>query len=409
MMVGNSLIHFILVSFFSSAAAAIVVSLWKSKKTSNQSGRYRAWAEINLAHLAQNVKELKRRLPADCRIMAVVKANAYGHGSVPVAKCLQSIGVNAYAVAEIREGVVLRKAGIQGEILILGYTSPWQFEDLYQYELTQTVINADYAAALNQYSKKIKVHVKIDTGMGRLGENVEQVDRILSIYRQPHLTVTGTYSHFCVPDYDLEADIAFTKRQIQCFYDLVHVIKSNGIEPGSLHLQSSYGIFHFSQLHCDLARPGIALYGAISAVKDNEESTFSLLPVLSLKARVTMVKSVNAGTSIGYGRNYKTTQDSLIATVSIGYADGVPRCLFEQGGHVLVKGQRAAIAGNICMDQMMIDVTHIEHVNEGDIVTLIGQDGEYCIAAEEVAARCHTIPNELLTGIGNRVDRVYVN
>ncbi|MFC5406113.1 serine racemase VanT catalytic subunit [Cohnella soli] len=381
----------------------------KSKKQSNRTDRYRAWAEINLSHLKHNVEELKRRLPKDCRIMAVVKANAYGHGSVPIAQKLQSIGINSYAVAEVSEGIALRKAGIQGEILILGFTSPWQFADLCRYDLTQTVLNADYAMTLNQYGKKIKVHVKIDTGMGRLGENVDQVERILSIYRQPHLIVTGTYSHFSVPDSDLKEDIAFTNEQINRFYRLVHVIQSNGFDTGRLHLQSSYGILHYPHLRCDMARPGIALYGAIDVVKDNDESSVSLLPVLSLRARVIMVKRVPAGSSIGYGRLYRTTQDSIIATVSIGYADGIPRCLFEQGGHVLVKGQRVAIAGNICMDQMMIDVTHVEHVEEGDIVTLIGQDGDCRITAEEVAVRCHTIPNEWLTGIGSRVDRVYVN
>ncbi|WP_229106730.1 alanine racemase, partial [Paenibacillus sp. 1001270B_150601_E10] len=315
-MVANSLIHFVLVTIVSIAAAA-VVGQWKPIKQPKRSGRYRAWAEINLSHFKHNVNELKRRLPDDCRIMAVVKANAYGHGSVPVAKCLQSIGVNAYAVAEIGEGIALRKAGIRGEILILGYTSPWQFEDLSRYDLTQTVIHAEYALALNQYGKKMKVHVKIDTGMGRLGESADQVERILSMYRQPHLLVTGTYSHFSVPDSERIEDITFTEGQIRCFYHLVGVIKANGFDPGRLHLQSSYGILYYPQLNCDLARPGISLYGAIDIAKIKDESLAALLPVLSLKARVTMVKRVPAGTYIGYGRHFKTTQDSLIATVSI--------------------------------------------------------------------------------------------
>ncbi|WP_338113878.1 serine racemase VanT catalytic subunit [Paenibacillus aquistagni] len=391
------------------AARGACIEHWKPDNKLQRSDGYRAWAEINLAHLKQNAAELKRRLPDACSLMAVVKANAYGHGSVPVAKCLQSIGIHSYAVAEIREGIALRKAGIRGEILVLGYTSPGQFEDLCRYGLTQTVIQAEYAIALNQYGKKMKVHVKFDTGMGRLGERADQVERTLCMYRQPNLLVTGTYSHLSVPDSDREEDIDYTKGQIRRFYHLVDAIKSNGLEPGRLHLQSSYGMLLYPELDCDLARPGIALYGAIDTAAGHDESTMNILPVLSLKARVTMIKRVPAGTHIGYGRRYKTAQDSLIATVSIGYADGIPRCLFEQGGYVLVRGQRAAIAGNICMDQMMIDATHLDHLEEGDVVTLIGQDGDCCITAIEVATRCHTIPNELLTGIGSRVDRVYLD
>jgi serine/alanine racemase len=278
---------------------------------------------------------------------------------------------------------------------------------LYGYHLTQTVTSADYAASINEYGRKIKIHIKIDTGMGRLGEIHHHTEQILSMYRQPNLQVSGTYSHLSVSDSHQENDIAYTHEQINRFYEVIGRLESEGINPGIQHIQSSYGILNYPDIKCGLARPGIALYGLLCKEEDRINTSICLRPVLSLKAKVTLVKTIRAGNYIGYGRNYVITQDSQIATVSIGYADGVPRALSDHGGYVLVKGQKAPITGKICMDQLMIDVTHIDGVKEGDTVTLIGQDGEETITAGQVASRCSTITNEIVSCIGNRVERIY--
>ncbi|WP_234032736.1 serine racemase VanT catalytic subunit [Paenibacillus faecalis] len=411
LLISNSLIHFFAVTLLSVLAAAIVarMTLRKSGKTDN---KHRAWAEINLAYLRHNLTELKRVLPKDCEIMAVVKANAYGHGAPQVAKFLTRENIKHFAVAEISEAIALRKQGIHAEILILGCTAPERFGDLVRYRLTQTAVSADYAAGLNAYAekvgKKIKVHIKIDTGMGRLGERYENIDRICSIYRHASLQVMGTYSHLSVSGSRTAEDIAYTKMQIDRFYHVIGQIREAGLSPGVLHIQSSHGILNFPDIRCGLARPGIALYGLLGMENSQPPVNIHLRPVLSLKAKVVQVKTIDAEQPVGYGRNYVPIQTSRIAAVSIGYADGISRALFGEGGYVLVRGQRARIAGNICMDQMMIDVTHIDGVQAGDTVTLIGQDGQEIITAEQIARRCGTIPNEVLSGIGARVERFYL-
>ena len=371
--------------------------------------QHRAWAEIRLDHLSHNVKELSNVLPPDCEIMAVVKANAYGHGGIPIAKHLNGIGVRHFAVADVEEGIALRRKGLQGEILVLGYTSPDRFGDLSRYRLSQTVLSTDYGKALNDYGNLINVHVKIDTGMGRLGERYSDMERIVSIYRLRNLRISGTFTHLSVSDSLEDEDIAFTKSQISRFVGIVDGLKAAGIHPGALHVQSSYGILNYPDLDFELARPGITLYGLLSSETDRVHAQVDLRPVLSLKARVTHVKEMNEDESVGYGRNYRTASSSRIASVSIGYADGVPRDLSEKGGYVLIRGQRARIAGNICMDQLMVDVSHIFGVQAGDVATLIGQDGEETITAGEVARRCGTIANEIVSRIGNRVERMYLN
>ncbi|CAH8770348.1 serine racemase VanT catalytic subunit [Paenibacillus dendritiformis] len=368
--------------------------------------RRRAWAEIRLDHVTHNVRELRGLLPPDCELMAVVKADAYGHGSIPVARHLSRIGVRQFAVAEVEEGVALRREGIKGEILVLGYTSPERFDDLARYRLTQTVISADYGKALDAFGKHVNVHIKIDTGMSRLGERWSHMDEICSMYRLRNVRVTGTFTHLSSCDSPAEADIAFTNAQIKRFRQTIDQIKAAGLDPGTLHMQSSYGVVNYPGLHCGMARPGIALFGLLGTERD--QAPIDLRPALSWRARVTLVKQMQADEPVGYGRNYKTRTGSVIATVSIGYADGVPRVLAEKGGAVLIRGQRAPIAGNICMDQFMVDVTHIGGVQEGDTVTLIGQDGEASITAGEMARRCGTITNEIVSRIGQRVDRIYL-
>ncbi|WP_256720448.1 MULTISPECIES: serine racemase VanT catalytic subunit [Paenibacillus] len=373
----------------------------------------RAWAEINLNHLRHNLKELKRVLPDTCDMMAVVKANAYGHGGPEVAKFLAGEGVRYFAVAAYSEGIALRKQGVFVEILVLGYTPPEAFSELVRYRLIQTVVSVDYAEELNRFGRKhgekMNVHIKIDSGMSRLGVLYDNIEPICSMYKQSNLQVTGIYSHLSMSDSQKEEDILYTNQQIDRYHQVIEQIRKAGLEPGMLHIQSSYGILNYPADGYSLARPGIALYGLLSKEDDRPNVKIHLRPVLSLKASVVQVKTIQAETPVGYGRNYVPNQTSRIAVVSIGYADGISRALFEQDGFVLVRGRKANIVGNICMDQMMIDVTHIEGVQAGDTVTLIGQDGKETITAGQIARRSGTVTNEVLSGIGERVERVYRN
>lgn len=407
-LVGDSLVHYAAVAPLPVMMSFAVMRFLGRYRREAPNPRRRAWAEIRLDDVTHNVRELRGLLPPDCGLMAVVKADAYGHGSVAVAKHLSRIGVRHFAVADVEEGIALRRRGIKGEILVLGYTSPERFGDLARYRLSQTVVSADYGKALDAFGKYVNVHIKIDTGMGRLGERWSHTDEICSMYRLRKVRVTGTFTHFSSSDSPAEADIAFTNAQIKRFLETIDQIKAAGLDPGTLHMQSSYGIVNYPELPCGLARPGIALFGLLGTERDQAQAPIELRPALSWRATVTLVKQMEADEPVGYGRSYKTRAGSVIATVSIGYADGVPRVLAEQGGAVLIRGQRAPIAGKICMDQFMVDVTHIEGVQEGDTVTLIGRDGHASITAGEMARRCGTITNEIVSRIGPRVERIYL-
>lgn len=377
-----------------------------SKEEAEQSGT-RAWAEINLADVRHNAAELQRIAPPATRTMAVVKANAYGHGSIEVAEELSRAGINHFAVAEIGEGISLRKYGIRGEILILGYTSPELAPELARYRLTQTLVSREYGEILESHGVRLHVHVKIDTGMNRLGTPDQDMESILACYRFPHLQVTGTFSHLSMSDSMGEAEQDFTYEQMRRFDEVIGKLEASGVNPGYAHIQSSYGILNYPEARYDLVRPGIALYGMLSREKDQVRSHADLRPVLSLRAVLTQVKEVQAGHPVGYGHRFVPAHDIRIATVSIGYADGIPRSLSDHGGCVLVRGQRASIIGSICMDQLTVDVTGIEGVRQGDTATLIGQDGTESITASEMAGRCGTVTNEILSRLGSRVERVY--
>jgi len=372
-------------------------------------GSHRVWAEINLDNLAHNLGQLQRIVPPGTAIMAVVKADAYGHGAYGIAKRLEDEGVGFFAVAEVDEGVALRRRSIRGEILVLGYTVTSRLQDIVRYSLTQTAVDAEDAERLQAYGASMKIHVKIDTGMGRLGESFEHPDRILSMYRHNRLQVTGTFSHLASADQQDSEGRMFTSAQIRRFQEILGQIRSAGYDPGRLHIQSSYGILNYEMKGMDFVRPGIALYGLLSSDEDKTRSVVDLRPVLSLKASVVLVKKVREGEAIGYGGSFTASRNSVVATLSVGYADGIARKLSEKGGWVLIRGQRARIIGRICMDHMLADVTDIEGVHQGDTATLIGEDGGQTITAGELARRAGTITNEILASIGSRVERVFVS
>ncbi len=377
------------------------------KKPSNRSHMDRAWAEINMSNLNHNVQAIRKVLPNGCGLMAVVKANAYGHGDVELAEYLNRMGVLAFAVATIDEGIRLRKHGIKGELLILGYTIPQRASELARYRLSQTVTDYEHAQRLNAFGKPIQVHIKVDTGMHRLGESCDHVSEIAKIFRCENLNIHGIFTHLCVSDSMEPEDIALTKEQLQKFLCLLDELRKQRSTLPKFHIQSSYGILNYPELQCDYARIGIALYGTLSTPDIKTKLPIDLRPVLTLKARVVLIRTIAAGESVGYGRQFIAQRETCVAVLHVGYADGLPRGLSCGNGTVLLHGCHAPIIGRICMDQLMVDITGLSTVKQGDIATLIGRDGTEEILAEQVAANAGTITNELLSRLSNRMERVF--
>lgn len=376
----------------------------------------RAWIELNMNHLAHNVKELSGLLPEGSALMPVIKANAYGHGAILIARKLQALGIVNFAVASLTEAVALREAGIEGQILILGYTHPKDFPMLSRYDLTQTVVDSFYAEMLNLFGKPVKVHISIDTGMRRLGERSENEEAILSVWQKENLIITGVFSHLCVSDSLEESDVSFTLKQFKRFRQVVDFLHENGISGFSTHMQGSYGLLNYPEFQFNYVRVGIALYGCLSNVSDNIKAQVCFKPVLTLKSRIQSIRSLLPGEAAGYGLTYRTLETQTIAAVSIGYADGFPRNLSGKG-HVLVHGCKAPIIGRICMDQLLINISGIPQVLPGDEVILIGQASSGCfhassgcrqeaITVEEMADLSGTISNEILSRLGERLERM---
>ncbi|MCM1045979.1 MAG: serine racemase VanT catalytic subunit [Candidatus Gastranaerophilales bacterium] len=408
-LVENSLMHYLAVSVLSAGCSLLgawLYAMWRQGKGTealSYTDTQRAWIEVDQGRLRHNIKELQNILPKDCRLMAVVKAEGYGHGMLEVAACANRMGVKDFAVATIEEGIALRRSGITGEILILGYTHPGRARELHRYDLTQTLVDYEYAVQLNRQGCRVKTHIKIDTGMHRLGLDSEDSEKVLSLFGKRYLQICGIYTHLCVADSQAGEDVAFTQRQIDRFYRLLHELEEAGAALPPVHIQSSYGLLNYPELQCDYVRVGIALYGCLSAPEHRTKLWPDLRPALSLKARVVLVREVKQGESVGYGRAFVAKQDSKIALISIGYGDGFPRNLSGGRGEALIGGKRAPIVGKICMDQMMADVTHLPDVRAGMTATLIGRDGEEEIAASDVAGRAESITNELLCRLGDRV------
>lgn len=413
-LVENTLVCYLAVSLLSAFAAWILLAIYhllgvgKKKKKSLLPDLQtdRAWIEIDLEHLKWNVEQIKASLPKGCKFMAVVKANAYGHGDVEVAKFLYGMGVKAFATATLEEAVHLRKNGLKGKILILGYTSPENAGYLAKYHLVQTVLDENYAGQLNEQGIPVKVHVKVDTGMHRLGEDWRNGDKILNIFQYPNLQIEGIFSHLCVSDSGEDEAVLYTRKQIRNFEQVLDKIETAGYTGLKTHLQSSYGTVNYPELQCSYVRMGIMMYGCLSSPDDEAKRELSLKPVLTLKARVALVRKLNKGECVGYGCTFRAPYDMMIAAVTIGYGDGYPRNLSEGKGWVLVGGKKAPIIGRICMDQLTVDLTGIEDVYPGDEVILIGEAGRAGISAEEVAAAAGTITNELLCRMGSRLGHI---
>lgn len=392
----------------------LLPSGWQEKEakpeTKSQVMGHRAWLEIDRKALEYNVRLFQRLLPDTCQLMPAVKAQAYGLGAVLVAKELNQLGIQAFCVASAEEGIELRENGITGEILILGYTAPEQSEMLHTYQLTQTVIDFSYAEQLNQSDRPLHVHIAVDTGMHRIGERSEHFEKLCAIFQMKHLVIDGIFSHLCVSDGQTASDQAYTRAQAECFQEIVHRLEAHGYNCGKKHLLASYGIFSYPDYAWDYARVGVALYGTLSNDADTKTIGNKLQPVFSMKARVASIRNLNIGETAGYGRQFVAEKQSRIAVITIGYADGLPRCLSNGAGQVLVHGKNVPIVGRICMDQALIDISELEGdvVKTGDIVTLIGTDGDKTLTAADMAEAAGTITNEILSRLGSRLERYMI-
>ena len=376
-----------------------------------QSKRY--WAEVDLGIARENYNLIRSRLNADTKLCCVVKANAYGHGALPMANLYQSLGADFFAVANIDEAIGLRRGGIVRPILILGYTPPEYARVLSENSISQTVFSLDYAEELNSFAASagvtIKIHVKLDTGMGRIGfsykdtENIRSVEEIAAVCRMPSFIPEGIFTHFSVAD-EGDKGAEYTKAQYELFLDACKRLENMGISFSIRHAANSASAVAFPEYQLDMVRAGILLYGLLPSQKLTCEG---IRPVLSLRSVVSFVKECKAGERISYGGDFVTSAGMKIATVPGGYADGYRRFAEGKQGCVLVNGKFAKITGRICMDQFMIDVTHIEGVKRGDIVTVLGEDGGETISADSLASLWGTINYEVLCGIGERVPRIY--
>lgn len=406
-MVTNSVVHFALVCLSTlslSGCFAYSIQVYKAKRLV----KTRAWIELDKKALAHNVEALHALLPDDCELMPALKADAYGHGAVIVAKALRQMGIRAFCVATAEEGMTLRRHGVRGTILVLGYTDPAQAVLLRRYRLTQTVMSEEYAKALTHTGGRYKVHIKVDTGMHRLGERSENPAALLRICQKKPLNVQGLYTHLCTADSDKVADMKYVMLQAQRFAQTRQTLAGQGISIAKTHLLSSYGSINYPELGGDFARVGIALYGLKSQQSDWQNRETDLWPVLTLKAKVVQVKTLARGESAGYGLAFTAQRETRLAVLSIGYADGLPRALSCGRGSVLIHGCKAPIAGRLCMDQTLVDVTDIPDVRQGETAVLLGSDENGCITAYDWAEQTNSITNEVLSRLGPRLKREMV-
>lgn len=370
----------------------------------------RAWAEVNLDNIAHNVKEIRKITDKKAEIMGVVKADAYGHGVKEVARTLLENGVTRLAVSMLDEAIQLRQEGIDVPILTLSYTDPRRAEEIILNDVTQTVFSHDVAEALSdaavRLNRNVKIHIKIDTGMTRVGfmPGYSAVKNVVQISKLPKIIIEGLFTHFASAD---ETDKSYTYVQFERFMSIVSELNRVGIYIPVKHVCNSAGLIDLPEMHLSMVRPGIALYGLYPS-DEVDKTKVDLKPAMTLKANVILVKDVEKDTCISYGRIFKTSHNSKIATIPIGYADGYTRLLTNKG-RVLVNGQFAPIVGKICMDQCMIDITGIDgHVNVGDEVVLFGRQNDSEIKVEDLAKSIGTINYEVVCIIGKRIPRVYL-
>ncbi len=366
------------------------------------------WAEINLDTIATNTKNIKK-LIGDKELIAIVKADCYGHGAVDVVPTLLENGASRLAVAMLTEAIELRENNINAPIVILGYTPLYLGEDLINYDIEQTVYDLDYAKELSEIAlslnKKAKIHIAIDTGMGRIGflPCDDTIKIINEVYNLEGLEVIGIFSHFSTSD---EKDKTYANEQLLKFKKVMTDLKALGIKIPLKHISNSGAIIDMPETYLNGVRPGIILYGYYPS-KEVYKNNLSVKPALTLKAKIAHVKELHNDMYISYGKTFKANKKTTVATLPIGYGDGYPRALGENA-KVIVNGKFAKIIGRICMDQCMIDVTDIENVKTGDEVIILGEEGKLKFNADNMAEALGTINYEILCKIKSRIPRVYI-
>ena len=378
------------------------------KTVKKQTMTHRAtWAEVDLDAIRDNFKQTKKLVGKETSVLVIVKGNAYGHGIFEVSKTLQELGADFLGVATLDEALFLKKKRINTPLLILGSVLQYELEPAIKNNITLTLCYMELAKAIDKIASKLnrkaRVHIKVDTGMGRIGVwHEEAFDFVKDINNFKNIFVEGIYTHFSIAG----RDKFFTAYQINSFASLLEKLKHAGIEILYRHAANSIATVSLKKSHLNLVRPGIVMYGMYP--KKSFSRKLQLEPALSLKTRIVFLKRTPAGRSISYGRTYITRKPTVIATLPIGYADGYGRILSNKA-KVLVRGERAPVVGKVTMDQTMIDVGHIEGVTLGDEVVLIGKQGEAEIRCEELARLAGTIPYEIVCSISSRVPRIYKN
>jgi alanine racemase len=369
----------------------------------------RVQARVDLNAIRHNLLQIRNNLHKDTKLMVIIKADAYGHGAVPIAQVLDEGSINAYGVAIIEEAIELREAGIKKPILVLGYTPKEQYSLVVAYDVTQTVFQYEMADALSteavRQGKTAKIHIKLDTGMSRIGyaDTKESVEEIKRISLLPGIEIEGLFTHFAKAD---ETDKTSTKEQLRRFLAFSELLTNEGIRIPICHAANSAGIIDVKESEFNMVRCGIATYGIYPSDEVNHDEV-SLIPAMEIISHVIYVKELEEGVSVSYGGTFVTKRKTRVATVPVGYADGYSRNLSNLG-KVIIHGQYAPIIGRICMDQFMVDVTDIKAVQQGDRVTLLGRDGDSYISAEELSEWSHSFPYELVCTVGKRIPRVYI-
>lgn len=369
-------------------------------------GYNRIFARINIDNLRYNISKMKSLRKPDMKIMTIIKADAYGHGSVEIAKRIEDLS-DYYGVATIDEAIELRNAGINMPILIIGYTDSEDYDKLLQYDITQAVYDVEECKILSELAlkqgKKAKVHIKVDTGMARIGfaVNDEGISQAVKLKDFEGIEIEGIFTHYAKAD---EVNKNYSYEQKKKFLYFIQCLEDEGITFALKHIDNSAGTMEMNDDDFDMVRIGIVTYGLYPS--EEVDKSVVIKPVMSLIAHVAHVKTIPAGVGVSYGWTYVTCKETKVATVTAGYADGYPRALSNQG-RVVIHGQYAPIIGRVCMDQIMIDVTDIQDVAVKDEVILIGGEGEAYVSVEEVAAPAASFNYELVCNIGRRVPRVY--
>lgn len=367
----------------------------------------RVKANISLDAIHHNLQQVKNKISKSSSLMAVIKADGYGHGAGMIAKYCDDV-IDSYAVAIVEEGIALRQEGFTKPILLLGYTHHSQYGKLIDYNLIPAIFSYEMAKPLSdlavELEKTVKIHIKLDTGMSRIGfdDSDKSVEEIVKISNLPNIEIDGMFSHLARAD---ETDKSYAQAQFERYMTFTKKLESKGVKIPNRHISNSAAIMELSEMNLEIVRSGIITYGLYPS-EEVDKNELDIIPAMELKTHISYIKTLPKGVAVGYGGTYITKDETVVATIPIGYADGYPRSLSNKG-EVLIKSKRAPIIGRVCMDQLMVDVTHIDNPVVGDTVTLMGRDGEEFLSCEELADKAGSFNYEFVCDVSKRVPRVY--